>query len=67
MRALSKKEEEAFSIREFMNSSSLAENWDRLHFLSFFLTLILDSRFNIYLDILGSMNFAKINTENFEE
>ena len=45
----------------------VAENGACPHFLSFFLTLILDSRFNIYLDILGSRNFAKIDTENFEE
>ena len=71
MIALSKKEEEAFSIREFMNNSALTENvvenGARPHFLSFFLTLILDSRFNIYLDILEARNLAKINMENFEE
>jgi hypothetical protein len=32
LRALSKKEEEAFSIREFMNNSVLAENWNCCHF-----------------------------------
>lgn len=60
MRALSKKEEEAFSIREFMNNSALMENVEngaRPHFLSFFLTLILDSRFNIYLDIFRGQEF----------
>jgi hypothetical protein len=50
-----------------MNNSSLAENGACPHFLSFFLTLILDSRFNIYLDILEARNLAKINMENFEE
>ncbi|MBA7622134.1 hypothetical protein ES703_29505 [subsurface metagenome] len=33
------------------------ENGARPHFLSFFLTLILDSRFNIYLDIFRGQEF----------
>jgi len=33
----------------------------------FFLTLICNPHFNIYLDILEARNLAKINMENFEE